>query len=113
MSKPIDHDAVRDVTLSLINDGRFREQVLHIRRNLTRKVKRGVYDPALAARPWRHAAEHYMSLPYYAGEPLKLNVPTRDAIGRELERDQREYVYGDAGVEPGDVPTFPSDVMEG
>ncbi len=55
---PIDHDAVRELTLYAENDGDLhRSMERPIMRNLARKMINGSYDPNLAVKGWMHWAD--------------------------------------------------------
>ena len=106
-----DETAAREVLLTLENDGRYHNQVCYVRRSLAKHVRKDRYTPEQAAKAWRYVADHYLGLYYYrehCSGGFRFDLPTRNAMGRALEESQREYVYGEAGIPPEDVPTFAS-----
>jgi hypothetical protein len=58
LGEDVNDDEVRELTLYADNDGDlYRQSAVPIMRNLTRKYRKGVYDPELAVKLWKYHAD--------------------------------------------------------
>lgn len=89
LSKPVDKDLVRDLTLIIENDGdiyrRFTTPVIN---NLKRKKAKGQFDEELAVQAFVHVVENALRQPYfyryYSYDIKTVSVPERYAVAKEL-----------------------------
>jgi hypothetical protein len=89
LSKSVDKDLVRDLTLIIENDGdiyrRFTTPVIN---NLKRKKAKGQFDEELAVQAFVHVVENALRQPYfyryYSYDIKTVSVPERYAVAKEL-----------------------------
>jgi hypothetical protein len=89
LSKSVDKDLVRDLTLIIENDGdiyrRFTTPVIN---NLKRKKAKGQFDEELAVQAFVHVVENALRQPYfyryYSYDIKTVPVPERYAVAKEL-----------------------------
>ena len=89
LSKAVDKDLVRDLTLIIENDGdiyrRFTTPVIN---NLKRKKAKGQFDEELAVQAFVHVVENALRQPYfyryYSYDIKTVSVPERYAVAKEL-----------------------------
>lgn len=85
-----DSIAAHELALYAINDsGLYRQQIQPIILNLRRKIKRGVYDPILALKLWRYAADNAAKRynKEYSGRTAGygiFSVATRELAAKEI-----------------------------
>jgi hypothetical protein len=95
--KIVDEQAAHELYLFAVNDaGLYRQRILPIIANLKRKIKRGVYDPVLALKLWKYAADdaaQRYTREYGEGKGYGVfTVPTRKETAAHLADHYMEHV---------------------
>ena len=89
LSKEVDKDLVRDLTLCIENDGEvYRRSITPVIKNLRRKRAKGQFDEKLAIQAFFHVVEGALKMPhfyrYYTYSIKTVSVPERYAVAKEL-----------------------------
>lgn len=100
LSKAVDKDLVRDLTLCIENDRDvYRRSITPIINNLKRKMAKGQFDEKLAIQAFYYAVEAALKMPhfyrYYTYSIDTVSVPERYAVAKEL----LEYYMGEIELE--------------
>lgn len=101
-----DEHAARELELFIDNDGQLhRSSFTPIIANLARKMKKGTYNPTMAAKLWayhvKRGADKYVKEFGSRGDTvsdLGFNKTTRDRLADDYEKAHREQVAQEAGV---------------
>lgn len=113
LSKSVDKDLVRDLTLIIENDGdiyrRFTTPVIN---NLKRKKAKGQFDEELAVQAFVHVVENALRQPYfyryYSYDIKTVPVPERYAVAKELLDGAMDEIEFESKVEESiSLPKLP------
>ena len=92
--KTFNETNVRELELYANNTGELYNQKQSIIKNLTKKVEKGTYDPALAPKLWRYwvdAAAKMYAKEFGNGEPI-FSIADRNEVARQLADDNYQLI---------------------